>query len=112
MFEILRQSLKTGSATVTYPPAPAELSSRARGKPAIDWANWKDARPAAAVCPTAAISFEDKDGRRVARLDLAQCIFCGLCAEAEPAIRMTNLCECAVGRRDDLVTAATYALKP
>ena len=46
MFEILRQSLKTGVVTTSYPKTPAEVSSRARGKPEIDWANWKDARPA------------------------------------------------------------------
>src|SRR5208283_5937551 len=50
--------------------------------------------------------------RRVARLDLAKCTFCGLCAEADKAIRMTNVCECAARRRDDLVTEASYSLKP
>ena len=63
------------------------------------------------MCPTGAISFEDAGGRRVARLDLAKCIFCGLCAEAAPEIRMTNVCECAARRRDDLVTSADYILK-
>jgi len=33
-----------------------------------------------------AISHEDANGRRIARLDLAKCIFCGLCAEIDPAI--------------------------
>ena len=103
MFDIIRQSLKTGVVTTRYPAAPPEISARARGRPEIDWANWKDARPAAAACPTGAISFEDADGRRVVRLDLGQCIFCGLCAEAGPEIRMTNVCECAARQRDDLV---------
>ena len=30
----------------------------------------------------------------------------------DPAIRMTNVCECAARRRDDLVTSAVTALKP
>ncbi len=112
MFETLRQSLKTGVVTTCYPQTPPEVSNHARGKPEIDWANWKDARPATAICPTGAISYEDVNGQRVARLDLAKCIFCGLCADVDPAIRMTNHCECAVRRRDDLMTSAGYSLNP
>src|SRR5437879_9945943 len=111
MFETLRQSLKTGAVTTSYPQTPPEVSSHARGKPEIDWANWKDARPATAICPTGAISYEDVNGQRVARLDLAKCIFCGLCADVDPAIRMTNACECAARHRDELVVGAAYALK-
>ena len=112
MFEILRQSLKTGVVTTQYPRTPPEVSGGARGRPEIDWARWKDARPAAAICPTGAIGYEDKDGVRSGTLDLGQCIFCGLCADVEPAIRMTNVCECAAPRRADLVTRAAYSLKP
>ncbi len=112
MFETLRQSLKTGVVTTSYPQTPPEVSNRARGKPEIDWAGWKDARPAAAICPTGAISYEDANGRRVAQLDLAKCIFCGLCADVDPAIRMTNQCELAARRRDALVTSAEYRLNP
>jgi len=111
MFEILRQSLKTGVVTTSYPQTPPEVSSRARGKPDIDWLNWQDARPAAAICPTGAISYQDLNGQRIARLDLAKCIFCGLCADVDPAIRMTNVCECAARLRDDLVISAAYSLK-
>jgi len=112
MFETLRQSLKTGVVTSNYPETPPDLSRHTRGKPEIDWPNWKDARPSAAICPTGAISCQDASGQRVARLDLAKCIFCGLCAEVDSAIRMTNVCECAARRRDDLVTSAGYTLKP
>src|SRR5207249_2569840 len=102
MFETLRQSLKTGVVTTSYPQTPPEVSSRARGKPEIDWANWKDARPAAAICPTAAIEFLDQDATRTAALDLGKCIFCGLCAEVDTTIRMTNQCELAARRRAGL----------
>jgi len=98
--------------TAGYPDTPVEISRSARGRPEIDWRQWVDARPAAAACPTGAISFQDMGSTRHARLDLAQCTFCGLCAEADKAIRMTNLCECAVRRREDLVTEANYHLKP
>ena len=110
MFEALRQSLKTGVVTTRYPGAPSEVSSRARGKPDIDWAQWKDARPAAAVCPTGAIHFRDEASIRTATLDLGKCIFCGLCADADPAIRMTNECELAVRARAALEFTTKYQL--
>ena len=112
MFETLRQSLKIGVVTTRYPKTPPEVSSRARGKPEIDWANWKDARPAAKICPTGAIVYQDENDWRVAQLDLGKCIFCGLCADVDPAIRMTNVCELAASRKDDLKTTAKYELNP
>ena len=95
MFETLRQSLKTGVVTTSYPQTPAEVSRHARGRPEINWAGWKDARPAAAICPTGAIALADESGTRTATLDLGKCIFCGLCADVDPAIRITNQCELA-----------------
>ena len=110
MFEIIRKSLATGIVTTDYPQAPAEVSSRARGRPEIDFVNWKDARPAIAACPTGALACEEGRGTRSVTLDLAKCTFCGLCAEADAAIRMTNACELAARRKADLVTTAEYAL--
>lgn len=112
MFGILGKSFKTGIVTADYPPATPELSQYARGKPEIDWPNWRDARPATAICPTGAISFQDSNGRRQAQLDMSKCIFCGLCAEVDKAIRMTNVCRCAARRREELITGASYDLKP
>src|SRR5438094_7620598 len=103
MFETLRQSLKIGVVTTSYPQTPPEVSSRARGRPEIDWANWKDARPGAAICPTGAINYEEFNGERIVRLDLAKCIFCGLCADVDDSIHMTNICECAARSREELV---------
>jgi len=111
MFGILGKSLSTGIVTTRYPAAPLELSQHARGRPEIDWAAWKDARSAAAVCPTGAISLQEADTQRHVRFDLARCTFCGLCAEADKAIRMTPACECAARRREELVTSASYFLK-
>jgi Ni,Fe-hydrogenase III small subunit/formate hydrogenlyase subunit 6/NADH:ubiquinone oxidoreductase subunit I len=110
MFETLRQSLKTGVVTTSYPKTPPEISSHARGKPEIDWGNWKDARIGAKVCPTAAIVCEDHVGERTATLDLGKCIFCGLCAQADTAIRMTSVCELSACSRDELRKAARYKL--
>ena len=112
MFEILRRSLRTGVVTTRYPESPAELSSGARGRPAIDFAGWRDARAAAEVCPTGAMSCRDEKGTRLVRFDLAKCTFCGLCAEVETAIRMTSECELAASRREALQSEARYQLNP
>src|SRR6266496_3367249 len=111
MFEILRKSFATGVVTTSYPQTPAEVSGHARGRPEIAFANWKDARPAAAVCPTGAIACAERKGTRAATLDLGKCIFCGLCAEADQAIHMTTDCELAAWRREDLITVAEYQLQ-
>jgi Ni,Fe-hydrogenase III small subunit len=110
MFDILRKSLATGIVTTAYPKAPAQASSHARGRPEIDFANGRDARLAVAACPTGALACEDGGGMRVVTLDLGKCTFCGLCAEADTAIRMTNVCELAARRKADLVTTAKYEL--
>ncbi len=110
MFEVLSKSLKIGVVTTRYPQTPAEVAKGARGKPEIDWTNWKDARPGAAICPTGAISCEDLNGQRIARLDLGKCIFCGLCADVDKAIGMSNQCELAAARRANLTLAARYEL--
>ena len=112
MFKILRKSLVTGVVTTDYPRTPAEVSSQARGRPQIDFAKWRDARPAVAACPTGALACEDSGARRAVKLDLAKCTFCGLCAEADTAIRMTNACELAVRRKEDLIATAQYELGP
>jgi Ni,Fe-hydrogenase III small subunit/formate hydrogenlyase subunit 6/NADH:ubiquinone oxidoreductase subunit I len=112
MFGILGKSLSTGIVTTSYPETPAEVSSASRGRPEIDWAKWKDARPAAAICPTGAIRHSDSNGGRQAELDLGKCIFCGLCAEVDPQIRMTPRCELAACARIELVTRAEYELDP
>jgi len=112
MFDILRKSLATGVVTTDYPPMPAQVSSEARGRPEIDLPNLKDTRPTVAACPTGALACTDNGGTRMLTLDLGKCTFCGLCAEADPAIRMTNVCELAARHKADLVTTATYELGP
>jgi Ni,Fe-hydrogenase III small subunit/formate hydrogenlyase subunit 6/NADH:ubiquinone oxidoreductase subunit I len=112
MFEILRKSLTTGVVTERYPLAPPQVSSQAHGRPKIDWRNWRDARPATDICPTGAIAYQDQDNVRSATFDLGKCVFCGLCADIDPAIRVTSTCELAVTQRDQLRTGARYRLRP
>jgi Ni,Fe-hydrogenase III small subunit/formate hydrogenlyase subunit 6/NADH:ubiquinone oxidoreductase subunit I len=110
MFDILRKSLATGIVTTDYPRPELEHASRARGRPEVDFANWKDARRAVAACPTGALAGTEANHARSVMLDLGKCTFCGLCAEADPAIRMSNVCEVAARRREDLVVTAKYEL--
>jgi Ni,Fe-hydrogenase III small subunit/formate hydrogenlyase subunit 6/NADH:ubiquinone oxidoreductase subunit I len=111
MFDILRKSLATGVVTTDYPETPRSAEQCAgRGCPKIDFANWKDVRPAVAACPTGALASSDRGGIRTATFDLGKCTYCGLCAEADPAIQMTSACELAATRREDLITTASYEL--
>jgi Ni,Fe-hydrogenase III small subunit/formate hydrogenlyase subunit 6/NADH:ubiquinone oxidoreductase subunit I len=109
MFEILRKSLATGIVTTAFPPEPPSGEARlGRGRPEIAFKSWKDARPAATACPTAAIACTDSANLRTVTFDLGKCTFCGLCAEADPVIRMTNDFQLAARRRQDLITTVTY----
>ena len=58
MFKILQKTATTGIATVAYPDVPAVVSGNFRGRPEFDFPSWRDARPAAEVCPTGAITVE------------------------------------------------------
>src|SRR6266566_5541555 len=112
MFKILQKTLKIGTVTVNYPAEPAEISKHFRGRPSFDFEKWKDARPAAEVCPTGAISLTDKGDSRTVTVDYGLCIFCGLCAEASSdlAVRITQEFELATSDRRNLVLTAEYTL--
>src|SRR5438309_2134075 len=114
MFRILQQTFRTGIVTTSYPDAPAQIPGAFRGRPAFDFEHWRDARPAADVCPTHAISIRQEGNSRTVMVDYGCCIFCGLCAEAGPdsAIRLTQEFELAARDRSALVTTAEYELNP
>jgi Ni,Fe-hydrogenase III small subunit/formate hydrogenlyase subunit 6/NADH:ubiquinone oxidoreductase subunit I len=114
MFKILQKTMRTGVVTRDYPETPARLPLTSRGKPEFDFKSWQDARPAAEVCPTGAISFRDTRDSRTVTVDYGLCIFCGLCAEAEPrgAVRITREFELATRDRRQLVMEAEYGLNP
>jgi len=111
MFKILQKTLKAGIVTQRYPYVEAPLSDQFRGRPEFDFENWRDARPAAYVCPTGAISVSDSSGVRQVTVDYGLCVFCGECANvANGAVRMTRDFELATRNRDDLILRAEYAL--
>src|ERR1035437_3369201 len=114
MFKILHQTLTTGIATVAYPDVPAVVSAQFRGRPEFDFASWRDARPAAEVCPTGAISLSGGDSRRRVTVDYGLCVFCWQCAGAttEGAVRVTTEFELATHHRASLIFGADYTLNP
>jgi Ni,Fe-hydrogenase III small subunit/formate hydrogenlyase subunit 6/NADH:ubiquinone oxidoreductase subunit I len=114
MFKILQKTVRTGVVTTDYPATPARPPLMSRGKPEFDFKVWRDARPAAEVCPTGAIAVRDTGDSRTVTVDYGLCIFCGLCAESEPhgAVRVTREFELAARGRRHLVIAAEYRLKP
>jgi Ni,Fe-hydrogenase III small subunit/formate hydrogenlyase subunit 6/NADH:ubiquinone oxidoreductase subunit I len=112
MFKILQKTFTTGTATVPYPDVAPVLSDQFRGKPEFDFPKWFDARPAADVCPTGAISLDDQDHCRRVTIDYGLCVFCGQCADVTPegAVRITREFEMAVCDRRSLVLQAEYSL--
>src|SRR3989441_6081617 len=114
MFKIIQQSIRTGIVTTTYPETPANVPPSFRGKPVFDFEGWLDARPAAEVCPTQAISVRDDGDHRTVTVDYGRCVFCGLCAEAglDQAVRVTQEFELATRDRGHLILTAEYQLHP
>jgi Ni,Fe-hydrogenase III small subunit len=103
MLRAILQSLRTGVVTIRYPAQPAQPPARFRGAPQVRPGSPFDVLPPASVCPSGAIT-EDPGKSRYA-IDLAQCLFCGRCAEGSPeaAIEMGRTVELAARSRERLV---------
>ena len=112
MFKIIQKTIRTGIVTKAYPAELAHVSEHFRGRPHFDFEKWADARPAAEVCPTGAISLRDSNDSREVTVDYGLCVFCGLCAEAssDKAVRITQEFELATKSRRNLVLTAEYTL--
>jgi Ni,Fe-hydrogenase III small subunit/formate hydrogenlyase subunit 6/NADH:ubiquinone oxidoreductase subunit I len=112
MFKILQKTISTGTVTANYPAEKPRVSGNFRGQPVFDFEKWVDARAAAEVCPTGAISVSDQGNFRRVAVDYGLCVFCGLCAEAssDQAVRMTQEFEVATTARDRLVLTGEYEL--
>jgi Ni,Fe-hydrogenase III small subunit/formate hydrogenlyase subunit 6/NADH:ubiquinone oxidoreductase subunit I len=112
MFKIIQKTIRTGIVTKAYPAEPVQVSEHFRGRPHFDFEKWTDARPAAEVCPTRAISLRDTGDSRKVTVDYGLCVFCGLCAEAssDKAVRITQEFELATKNRGNLVLTAEYTL--
>ena len=114
MFKILHKTFSTGIATAPYPQAEVVVSEQFRGRPEFSFKSWQDARPAAEVCPTGAISVFDRNRSRLVTVDYGRCVFCGQCADVsvDGSVRITREFELATRDRDKLILTAEYALSP
>lgn len=112
MFKIIQKTIATGIVTTKYPDEPAQVSEHFRGRPSFAFEKWTDARPAAEICPTGAISVSDEDDSRKVTVDYGLCVFCGLCAGAssDQAVQITQEFEMASAHRRSLVLTAEYSL--
>jgi len=112
MFKIIQKTIAAGIVTTNYPDKPAQLSEHFRGRPSFAFEKWTDARPAAEVCPTGAISLCDEGDSRRVTVDYGLCVFCGLCAEASAnqAVRISQEFELASAHRCNLILTAEYSL--
>src|SRR5689334_2269378 len=111
MLTVLRAALRSGRVTTSYPALPNVPPPTVRGAPTIDPTRCDCSAECVGVCPADAITLVDEpDGGRTWRLDLAPCVFCGLCAEACPAgaIMMSHEFELATRSRDDLLTIVRH----
>jgi Ni,Fe-hydrogenase III small subunit/formate hydrogenlyase subunit 6/NADH:ubiquinone oxidoreductase subunit I len=111
MLTVLRAALRVGRVTTSYPAVASPAPPAFRGAPRVDPTRCDDLdaclEAAGRVCPSDAITASvEPDGRRTWQIDLASCVFCGLCAEASPsgAITMSGEYELAARARQDLLT--------
>src|SRR4030042_2030159 len=84
MLKILKQSIKSGVVTNSFPETIAEPPDGFRGKPVIDFAQCTACDACAEACPTSAISIQTENGGKVLSLNYGDCIFCGECEAACP----------------------------
>jgi Ni,Fe-hydrogenase III small subunit/Pyruvate/2-oxoacid:ferredoxin oxidoreductase delta subunit len=111
MISIIRERLRQGRRTISYPRGqPPPLSDRFLGLPVLDESLCPDGcQKCALVCPTDAIL---RDGEGLS-LDLGSCLFCNECALECPegAIRFTQDHRLAVSDREELVRRSGRTLE-
>jgi hydrogenase-4 component H len=110
---VLRQGLRNGIVTTSYPDLPESAPPGYRGQIMLRTDLCIGDGSCARVCPSDAITVTTT-GSTLPRqwtwkLDDARCVFCGLCAEVCPtgAILISNEFELSVRGRQDLVIRAT-----
>lgn len=93
--------MQQGHRTISYPEKPPVIPDRFRGLPSIHEEKCKkECRQCIEICPTEAISKQDK-----LQIDLGRCLFCDRCAEvcSTKAIQFTNDHRLSVRKREELI---------
>ncbi|MGD9015388.1 MAG: 4Fe-4S binding protein [Candidatus Omnitrophota bacterium] len=81
-FRILKEAIKalfTGPYTSRFPKEPHVPFERFRGKPEFSKEDCVGCGACVQVCPSGALSMEDKGDKRILRIRWDICIFCGQC---------------------------------
>lgn len=106
LFDILRTVWRLGRATEAYPAKGRGIPVAGIGLPVLAAETCNCSSACVAACPGQAIRLvESESHRRTWELDLANCVFCGLCARVCPtgAITLTKEFELAARSRPDLI---------
>lgn len=82
MLKLLTERFRQKYRTVPYPAREPALSPRFRGRPVLKDAPASGFAPAAAACPTGALTANACGPR----LDMGLCLFCGACEKAAPGL--------------------------
>jgi Ni,Fe-hydrogenase III small subunit/Pyruvate/2-oxoacid:ferredoxin oxidoreductase delta subunit len=116
MLNILRQALKGGVVTNSYPTVIGEPADGFRGKPAIEFTRCTACDVCARSCPTSAIRVETHEVtpmQKIVSINYGDCIFCGECEALCPdTIRMTKEFQLATTDKRTLTTRALYDVHP
>jgi len=119
MLKILRQSLRTGIVTNSFPHDVAEPPNGFRGKPVIDFARCTACDRCSAACPTTAISIRtgndnvaaNERNEKIVSLNYGDCIFCGECEAVCPeSVHLSKEFQLASTNKSDLTTQARYTV--
>ena len=121
MLKILRQSLRTGIVTNSFPHDIAEPPNGFRGKPVIDFARCTACDRCSAACPTTAISIRTANGNsdaaanekneKIVSLNYGDCIFCGECEAVCPeSVHLSKEFLLASTNKGDITIQARYTV--
>jgi len=103
MFNIIRERLRQGHRTISFPKSLPQVPDRFRGLPILDRTKCASGcEICAEACPTDAIACDETS----LRVDMGRCLFCTDCQSACPtgALTYSQDYRLATRQRDDLVT--------